>query len=1272
MQVWYKADNGIQASLANNANANRWTDSSGNGNDAVQTNSTNQPTKITNAIGSLPALAFNGTSQFLQMPTGFSNFTEGATILAVVKPTGVPSAFAGIVDFGTNSNINSFLLCEPSTTSSAFYVFDGSANSTSASSTLTLSQFQVLEAVHNGAASATAYNNGAAGTPNNSMLNIANVSRNGNFIGQRSLGGLYFQGQIAELLVWNRGLSTNERLAAEAYTYGRYGTGSAPKLPPPTVTPGTGVYVEGSNVSMSTAPGATIYYTLDGTDPVGGTSPQYSSPISITSSTTIKAIAAGTNYTTSDVGATYFQIDANTARLPKLRLQLWLKGDNGAQAALTNGAAVQTWTDSSGNGNHAVQSTSSNRPTLVSSAVNGLPALAFNGTGQFLQLPTGFADFALGASIYAVVKPTGLPNAYARIIDFGTGSNVNSFLLTEPSTSSSAFYVFNSSANSTFASGSLAMSQYQVLEAVQTGTGVATVYNNGSAGTPNSSMYGIANVTRNGNFVGQYSGGGLYFQGELAEILVYSKEHGSSDRLATEAYLYGKYHVGNPPALPAPTVTPGTGIYSASQRVEMAAQPGVNIYYTTNGAQPDQNSNLYTQPITISSTTTLKVIAIGTNYTNSPVTTVYLQIDARTASVRRDDLFLWLAADNGVQASLSNGGSVSTWTDSSTHGNDATQSVSAQRPTFATNAVNGLPAIAFNGTSQYVQLPSNPADFTNGASIFVIAKPTAMPVANTRIIDFGTGAFNGANSFGVGESATNTASMWVFDSSLGNWTRADTTMSLGSYQLLEAVHNGSGTATMYTNGASGTPNTSMLNITSAAKTANYVGVFNGGGFYFQGQIAEVLCYNRPVTSAERKAIEQYAFSKYGLAISAPVITPGTGVYGTSQTVTITADPGATIYYTTDGSQPVAGTSPQYSGPFTLSSSTSPAKPVQAVAVQSFGTSPVTIAYIQIDAATQDVSRSNMVLWIKADNGAQASLANGAAVATWTDSSGSGNDATQSNAASKPTMSLSAVNSLPALSFNGTSHFMQLPSNLASFTSGATVIVVAKPTAVPSTNSRMIDFGTGAFNGSNSFGLGKPSTTSAALFVFDGSGNATSCSTTMTLGSYQIFEAVHNGSGSATAYTNGTAGTPNNSMNNISSVTKTNNYVGQFTSGGFYFQGQIAEIICYNRAITGSERAKLEGYLRSKYALGISPPTISPSVGVFGAQNITITADPGAVIRYTLNGTTPVRRCKVLRLICRPSLRQRSTAARILQRASSRRSSFACLKSSTVKTRPVLR
>jgi hypothetical protein len=79
-----------------------------------------------------------------------------------------------------------------------------------------------------------------------------------------------------------------------------------PQLPAPVFNVNGGTFVTSVNLTMAdSVTGASIYYTLDGTAPTAGSS-AYASAISITSDTTVKAIAIKTGYRNSDVTTATF------------------------------------------------------------------------------------------------------------------------------------------------------------------------------------------------------------------------------------------------------------------------------------------------------------------------------------------------------------------------------------------------------------------------------------------------------------------------------------------------------------------------------------------------------------------------------------------------------------------------------------------------------------------------------------------------------------------------------------------------------------------------------------------------------------------------------------------------------------------------------------------------------------------------------------------------------------------------------------------------------
>lgn len=79
----------------------------------------------------------------------------------------------------------------------------------------------------------------------------------------------------------------------------------------------------------------------------------------------------------------------------------------------------------------------------------------------------------------------------------------------------------------------------------------------------------------------------------------------------TDYAIWIKQTAATPPQV---LVTPCGGTYYTTQTVSMASTAGSSIYYTTNNTTPTTASTPYTQPLVISSNTTLKVVAYNATY----------------------------------------------------------------------------------------------------------------------------------------------------------------------------------------------------------------------------------------------------------------------------------------------------------------------------------------------------------------------------------------------------------------------------------------------------------------------------------------------------------------------------------------------------------------------------------------------------------------------------------------------------------------------------------
>jgi M6 family metalloprotease-like protein len=83
----------------------------------------------------------------------------------------------------------------------------------------------------------------------------------------------------------------------------------------------------------------------------------------------------------------------------------------------------------------------------------------------------------------------------------------------------------------------------------------------------------------------------------------------------------------------APTFTPKPGRYEEAQSVSIScATEGTTIYYTTDGSAPTAQSTLYTAPITVSQTTTIKAVAVSTDGEESAVATAKYTIGGSSSN----------------------------------------------------------------------------------------------------------------------------------------------------------------------------------------------------------------------------------------------------------------------------------------------------------------------------------------------------------------------------------------------------------------------------------------------------------------------------------------------------------------------------------------------------------------------------------------------------------------------------------------------------------------
>ncbi len=235
-------------------------------------------------------------------------------------------------------------------------------------------------------------------------------------------------------------------------------------------------------------------------------------------------------------------------------------------------------------------------------------------------------------------------------------------------------------------------------------------------------------------------------------------------------------------------------------------------------------------------------------------------------------LALWVRADTGVTTNAS--GNVTAWTDQSGRGNHAAVA-DAAAPAFVASepGLNDQPTLRFNGTSQRMTVANR--ILTNGIEgCTVIAMAKATKNENSTIIGIRTGSSNpllqldtdiaGKPRFIVRNSVGTTAN------SVGSQSRNDI---YGMYA--GRLFKGSGT--VWTNRLYFSSSVSEAGSaadfganTDLTSGAQYIGGLSST--YWQGDIAEVMIYERALSEAELGGVLEYLAARYKVSRSTPAVS----------------------------------------------------------------------------------------------------------------------------------------------------------------------------------------------------------------------------------------------------------------------------------------------------------------------------------------------------------------------------------------------------------------
>lgn len=221
---------------------------------------------------------------------------------------------------------------------------------------------------------------------------------------------------------------------------------------------------------------------------------------------------------------------------------LWLDGADSSKmydattggANVTNGVGIARWEDKSGNGRHLTQSTPSARPTFQTGGFNGVNSVFFDGDDVLTRTGTTFTP----RTFFAVTK-SNVTTGVRSIFRYNFGATTYFFAFAVDESNNTTFNIYHNNGSLYVVSPPVDTSQKLICSGVFSDTQLFQYINGVNVNSDLSgSIADYSNVTI-------YVGGTImeYFNGNIAEIIIYPYALTSYERKRVEKYLSLKYAI---------------------------------------------------------------------------------------------------------------------------------------------------------------------------------------------------------------------------------------------------------------------------------------------------------------------------------------------------------------------------------------------------------------------------------------------------------------------------------------------------------------------------------------------------------------------------------------------------------------------------------------------------------------------------------------------------------------------------------------------------------
>ncbi len=881
LQFWVSGDGATFTTNSGDAVSN-WGNQAGKATKAYQSNGADSPLRITDSGVSF--LRFDGDSDFLELPVSDSleltNNDYEIFIVAKSSSTDIGFLMGGSVGnfemhtrpaggVGTRFIPRSGILLDnpANTTDGNFHIFNAKATSEEA----------MLRIDGN---SSTVSQNARSGVASNLILGV------------RRDGSYYFDGDIAEVLIYNSGLTDTERILVEQYLAEKYSVSLPYYFVNSTSDENTGSGKSGTlryvlNAINTEAPGSDV--TVDMTT-ITGTITLTDELPPINYNTTIfgpgkedLTISGDNSYRPFFIGAGISPFSAESPAEPVVTLKDFTianglgKGGDGVggagggagmggavfvnagyitinSLAFINNSAVGGYGDGSssgGGGGGAFGSSGSGSQGgsggLIGSIANGGSSGSPGGTG-------GFGGGG-GAGASATISNGGSGG-------FGGGGGSGAYLYNGLGIGGSGGFGAGSGGNFYSGGGGGAgfggaifnrLGEIVVTNSEFTGNSAIGGVHNGSGGT-NGSSYGGAifnyggkilelnvsygtggNANSSINEVNHYSydpeNSGL----EIIEVLPVSNLSGSSVTIngtVTTLGFSGTYHIEY-----------GTDITNLTNSSSSVSYTGVNSM---------ENISTTLSALTLSDMYYYKIVVVNELETfESGINSVVYD-----TSLPSDSLQLWISADRGLQLSEDK---LVNWLDASNQLNNARQPLATNQPVLVDSVINNKPVIRFNGSSSYLTLPeADELGIQNSDyELFIVTRSTSSELQ--FLYSGASEAYELHLNGGLGARVIPRSGVYIDSGSPSDYTNGQ------AYIINSQISS--------TSGGLRIDDELVALVNSNSQNSSNVAINLGrrfnGSYYLNGDVAEMIIYNKALSANDRESVVSYLSNKYDIETYIP-------------------------------------------------------------------------------------------------------------------------------------------------------------------------------------------------------------------------------------------------------------------------------------------------------------------------------------------------------------------------------------------------------------------